>query len=162
MISLSRTINHKKELMVGLSSSSFTILLFILYLVEPQGLNLLLAQYIIILSCALYIYFIYNLISISTKPTAWITNNILFIRTGMLGIQKISKIKLESIWYETNHWHTQNHETTEGHILHVKYKGYEFWEIPLIIYLEHVKNMRLYNFINDNFYSLGKPVAYKD
>jgi len=85
---------------------------------------------------------------------ACIKNDTLYIKAGMFSVHEIQKSILENIRYETNHYTKIRHIRYYGHRMIVNMKGYEEWEIPIFDKYEHMENLRLYNFISENFFKL--------
>ncbi len=93
-----------------------------------------------------------------TKPAAWIKDDILHIRDGVFGQDKLEKTKIETMYYEVdfhrNSAGNSSGEETDVHIIVIKLKGFSEWRLPIKDLEEHAEKLRLYHFINENFYSL--------
>lgn len=90
------------------------------------------------------------------KPAAWIEGNTLNIRGGFSSTTKIHLSDVESMRYQAGIKVKVN--VNRGSVvidaLHVKLKGFDEWEIPISDSIDHIKDGRLYKFINENFYEL--------
>ena len=85
----------------------------------------------------------------ANKPAAWIENDVLYFRTWPLSITKIARAEVEYVRYLTGY------EIPGGRsgpricdLLRVKLKGYSDWDIPITDDVDHLKDKRLYRFIN--------------
>ncbi|HCM48866.1 MAG TPA: hypothetical protein DIS98_15690 [Colwellia sp.] len=91
-------------------------------------------------------------------PAAWIKNDILHIRDDVFGQDKIEKTKVESMCYEVDYHRNSvgnsSDEETDVHIIVIKLKEFSEWRLPIKYLEEHAEKLRLYHFINDNFYNL--------
>ena len=93
-----------------------------------------------------------------TKPAAWIKEDILHIRDGAFGKNQIEKSKIQSMYYEVD-FHRNSAGNSSGkeadvHIIVIKLEGFSEWRLPIKDLEEHAEKLRLYHFINDNFYKL--------
>ena len=114
---------------------------------------------VILLVLAAYAGLLYYSLTNGLKPAAWIDNNTLYIRSGMMSADKIPKEAIETMRYETNHSVDRPKiGPVEAHILFVDMKGYQEWPITIYDQIEHLDQLRLYNFIKDNFWPLSEPI----
>ena len=95
-------------------------------------------------------------ITIGRRPAAWVSSDCLYIKSWPFSTTKISKTNIEYMRYETGHMRSNRKEASnEMHRLIIKMKGYEEWSIPIVDRTDHMIELRLYNFICDNFFPLG-------
>lgn len=113
-----------------------------------------------VLFIAIPVFLISTVVSLKygLKPAAWISDGALYIRDGIFSVESIPLDKVESMEYETGIIDTRRHET-EMHLIRVKMSGFSEWEIPVRDMIDHGKDLRLYQFIQQYFYplSLIKP-----
>ncbi|WP_371189283.1 hypothetical protein [Thalassotalea maritima] len=123
----------------------------------------------IIITLVLYVLVLLVLFKKVQRPSAEITEGKLFIHTGLLNQQVIDKCLLESARYEVGHkqriqdplapsvlgMKARKFIDAEMHVLTVKLKGFNEWKIYIKEIDNHIDNLRLYNFINANFYRLA-------
>lgn len=133
---------------------SFTPMPFVLYAVSEFPLPLMFSFFLLALTYSVsLIFWVKN----GSKPAAWISGDILHIRTGVFSEITIDKSKVESISYRPN-------KTAAGaprpngvpntipcHIISVKLSDHQPWEIVIKDPIEHMAGMRLYHFIRKNF-----------
>ena len=113
---------------------------------------------IIALVIVAYLALLFFSLKNGLKPAAWIKNDTLYIRSGMMSEDKIAKDSIESMRYETGHTiERPKVGELEAHILYVDMKGYQEWPLTISDPIEHLDKMRLYHFISDNFWSLEEP-----
>jgi hypothetical protein len=92
------------------------------------------------------------------KPAAWIINDTLYIRSGMMAEEKISKDSIQSMRYETGHTIERSRVgELVAHILYIDMKSYQEWPLTISDSIEHLDKLRLYHFISDNFWPLETP-----
>jgi len=108
---------------------------------------------IMILAVPVFITSLILSIKSGIKPAAWINQEILFIRDGLFRVESIPLKIVEAMKYETGGKNTRD-KGAEMHILTIKMEGYSEWELPIRDMIEHGKDLRLYKFINENFYKL--------
>ena len=102
---------------------------------------------------------LYIAIKNGKKPAAWIQNDVLHIRSGMISEDKIPKSLVTSMRYEIGHSVDRPYNgNQDAHILYIDMKGYQEWPLTISDPIEHLDDLRLYHFINDNFWALGDIV----
>ena len=97
----------------------------------------------------------------ANKPAAWIVDDVLYFKTWPFSITKIRKHDLESITYFTGY--EIPHDRFGPRIvdlLRVKLKGYSDWDIPITDEVDHLREKRLLNFINQYFVKIPRPKEY--
>lgn len=88
------------------------------------------------------------------KPAAWIQGDTLNIRGGFSSTTKIRLSVVENMRYIAGIEVNGKRGGIVVDALHVKLKGFDEWEIPILDSIDHMKDGRLYKFINENFYEL--------
>ena len=149
-IALPRTRNYFQIFIASLTP--LPIMLFLLGRSNDFGsIKLLFISLVCLVS---FIFWFKN----GTKPAARIIGDTLFIRDGAFSNVSIVKGKVQSMRYETFHKRDNPRNRTgnkiEMHLLVVKMSGFEEWSISITDMVELGDNMRLFNFIKNNFYDL--------
>ncbi|WP_300426156.1 hypothetical protein [uncultured Thalassolituus sp.] len=88
------------------------------------------------------------------KPAAWIQGDTLNIRGGFSSTTRISLSSVENMRYLAGIQVNGKRGGIVRDALYVKLKGFDEWEIPIPDSIDHIKDGRLYKFINENFYEL--------
>ena len=88
------------------------------------------------------------------KPAAWIRGDTLNIRGGFSSTLEIRLSDVESMRYIAGIEVNGKRGGIVRDALYVKLKGFDEWEISIPDSIDHMKDGRLYKFINENFYEL--------
>jgi hypothetical protein len=87
-------------------------------------------------------------------PLVWVKKDVLHIRDDFIEIDKIPKATLNGMHYEIDRKNKNSNGVTEPlHRLIIDLKGFELWSLPIKTN-ELVRNLNLYNFINENFHEI--------